>query len=783
MEKKLFFIGIIFPLFFFSCYDFTNIETPETVSISSDAKYQLPAGKISFTLKDKIDVKKLREIIDKNAGTSATDEASSAKASAAAKAIEIYDYNPTQKDDALLQFILNYPIKEISPFTSLNSDLGDFTFERKFDVPDFNQSINSNLSIDNQTVKVPEGIPGSLTEINEGEPLSAWFKITSPDFKTMKLRTGALNISIKKHEGTSPSEDFSLLVQFSLVDKTNHAHVISKSAQVDCANGATIKLNLANADLLPEMEILIDGTLSGGTFAVPPKINTYDLSFSFDELKLSEITGLNMDLGPASHIDISQTFPLSGINSTFKRASIKKGSMAFACVLPDNWSGISCKNSEFVMNGGITIPKENFKNTTSGSDFLRQEAALDGLVITPNDVSPEGSFIEFEVKDAHIIFHEEGDALTLSGACKIDEVEEVILDLSAAGIDINHTDVVDTGLNISTLLGDFLDGNDSSNLINNIKFPEIPAYLYITQPSDNEALKALSLKGKVDALYTANGEEKELNLATIDEEGLPVKNTKTTFAGLADENFMVTSDTLFTRENYSCKIEGMSEVFNAHPESLKFRYAVGLLGDNSEIRLTNDDFQIFKTLGFRISLALVFPLQIIFDDVTDTNSESQGVRDNVITIPNVLELTGNTFDEDMLKREKSSEGEDWLDYTKIIEYIGLVYELDNETPLENMKITFDLQTNQSSEAEAEPVKIIEPKALETSDGEHVLKFTNEEIESICKTYPVMPLVKVELCDADGTSLRSFNRNAHIDFKASLEIQTSGQMVKIWDKNK
>lgn len=779
MEKKLFFIGIIFPLFFFSCYDFTNIETPETVSISSDAKYQLPAGKISFTLKDKIDVKKLREIIDKNAGTSATDEASSAKASAAAKAIEIYDYNPTQKDDALLQFILNYPIKEISPFTSLDSDLGDFTFERKFDVPDFNQIIKDSWNLELDEITLPPITEGLTAAIPAMEKFP-WFNITSPGFKTMKLRSGALTVSISKPE-TPPSEDFSFLVKLTLVDQHNHSNVIAQSPLVNCANGATIKLDLANAYLVPEMEILIEGSLSGGTLGI---VHSYKITPEVGGLEIAEITGLNMTLGDEdSHIDISQTFPLSGINSTFKRASIKKGSMAFACILPDNWSGISCKNSEFVMNGGITIPKENFKNTTSGSDFLRQEAALDGLVITPNDVSPEGSFIEFEVKDAHIIFHEEGDALTLSGACKIDEVEEVILDLSAAGIDINHTDVVDTGLNISTLLGDFLDGNDSSNLINNIKFPEIPAYLYITQPSDNEALKALSLEGKVDALYTANGEEKELNLATIDEEGLPVKNTKTTFAGLADENFMVTSDTLFTRENYSCKIEGMSEVFNAHPESLKFRYAVGLLGDNSEIRLTNDDFQILKTLGFRISLALVFPLQIIFDDVTDTNSESQGVRDNVITIPNVLELTGNTFDEDMLKREKSSEGEDWLDYTKIIEYIGLVYELDNETPLENMKITFDLQTNQSSEAEAEPVKIIEPKALETSDGEHVLKFTNEEIESICKTYPVMPLVKVELCDADGTSLRSFNRNAHIDFKASLEIQTSGQMVKIWDKNK
>lgn len=784
--KKIFRFLPLIPLFsFFSCYDFTNIETPETVSVSSDAKYQLPAGNLSFTLKDKIDVKKLREIIEKNTGELDSD-GNPTKASEAAKAIEIYDYNPTQKEESVIQYIINYPIKELSPFNSFDSDLGDFSFEKDFPIPDFNQSINDKLAIDATKAIFPEGIPGTISEINGGEPRTAWFKITEPDFKTMKLKTGALNVLVKKAKDTNPSEDFSLLVQFSLVDKTNRSHVIAKSPIVDCSKGGAIRMELADADLVPEMEILIDGTASGGTLGV---FNTYDLSFSFDELKLSEITGLNLKVKEEEtgeekyekfHIDISQTFPLSGINSTFKRASIKKGSMAFACVLPDDWSGISCKNSEFVMNGGITIPKENFKNTTSGSDFLRQEAALDGLVITPNDVSPEGSFIEFEVKDAHIIFHEEGDALKLSGGCRIDEVEEVILDLGAAGLDFNHSDTIDTGLNISTLLGDVLDGNDSSNLINNIKFPDIPAYLYITQPTENEALKALSLEGQVYAVYTANGEEKpEIQLAYVD--GLPVKNTQVTFANIADENFMITSDELFKSENYSCKIEKMADVFNAHPDSLKLRYSVGILGDDKIIKLTNDDFQIFKNFGFKISLALVLPLEVIFDDVTDSKSGDN--RDNIITIDNVLELTGNTFEDDMLKREKSSEGEDWLDYTPIIEYIALNYELDNETPLDNLKVTFDLQTSQPAEAETEPEKIIEPKVLDTSDGKHELKFTNEEVEKICKTYPVMPLVKVEICDADGETPKSFTRNAHLDFKAALEIQTSGQMVKIWDKNK
>ena len=424
--------------------------------------------------------------------------------------------------------------------------------------------------------------------------------------------------------------------------------------------------------------------------------------------------------------------------------------------------------------------KENFKNTTSGSDFLRQEAVLDGLEVTPNDISPAGSFIEFEIKDAHIVFHDGEDALKLSGGCRIDEVEEVILDLGAAGLDFNHSDTIDTGLNISTLLGDVLDGTDSSNLINNIKFPDIPAYLYITQPTENEALKALSLEGQVYAVYTANGEEKpEIQLAYV--EGFPVKNTQVTFANIADENFMITSDELFKSENYSCKNEKMADVFNAHPDSLKLRYSVGILGDDKIIKLTNDDFQIFKNFGFKISLALVLPLEVIFDDVTDSKSGDN--RDNIITIDNVLELTGNTFEDDMLKREKSSEGEDWLDYTPIIEYIALNYELDNETPLENLKVTFDLQTSQPAEAETEPEKIIEPKVLDTSDGKHELKFTNEEVEKICKIYPVMPLVKVEICDADGETPKSFTRNAHLDFKAALEIQTSGQMVKIWDKNK
>lgn len=766
MKRIIFSLTLFFSLTFFACYDFTNIETPETFSISSHAKYELPAGELSFNLMDDFNISKFKEILDKN----------SSEQTGGFGSISVYDYNPTMNDDDPLQYIINYKIKDIPISISADSDIGDVSFSTEFPIPDFSENVKNAISFNNQEITISEGMNANLSDFM-ADGAYIFFRITSPDFKTMNLRSGNLKVEIKFKESVkngasdgNPSADFSMPISLSLVSEADQSKVISSSGEVDCAKGGTVLLDLTGADLVPSMLLLINGRTSGGSLG---KLDTYDVSFTTENIELAKITGLNMDLGSDAHVDIDESFDLEGMNKALKRARIKSGSMGFSCVFPDGWEGITCKNSNFSLSGGITLPNDKFTDKTSGSDFLRREADLAGMTILPETLSTTGSFIEVELKDAVIAFSGNGDKVSLAGSLKIDEIDEIVLDLAFADFNLAEPQTISTGLNMSTLLADFFEGEDTK-LIQNIKFSGVGAYFYVTQPTENEILKSISITGNVSATYDGLATPVYLIGSASENATFGVKSSNVRFDTLADENSLITSSVLFdTHENqaenlYSSKINDnvMADIINAHPDGLAFNYSLGISGEKgTEIVLDNDDIKaMLSDSALSISLAIILPIQIILDDVSDGNP-----ADKTIVIDDVLALVGSKFDDDMLQREKSSDGEDWLDYTPIIKSIGMNYEFDNKTPLDNLRLIF-------TEEKAGIVK-----DLSTGSGDHSIDFSRDEIEKICKTYPFTPVITAEISGADGETERFFSRNAHLVFNAQLKIETDGT-IKVWDKN-
>lgn len=777
MKRFVFFANTFFVFFFFGCYDFTNIETPETLSISSDAVYQLPAGELSYTLKDELNVKKLKEILDKNLGSNdtsaSTDKSDMTKTSA--KNIGVYDYNPTQKEDDVFQYIINYPIKEIPLALGTDSDIADFNFSESFDIPDYTKNIKNELTVPPSFFSIIEGVSGSISEIMNSSMMTETVgydrgayipvTITLPEFKTMTMRSGILKVEFKLKAGSSPSPDFHMPVKLALVSKADHSKVLSESATVDCAQGGEVSLSLANVELVPEMQLFLDGRVYGGSL-IPPKVNNYDIILSIKDPSIAKVTGLTMSLGDDARINLDKEIPFSGMNETLKKASLKSGSMSFACILPDGWEGVTCRNSQFSFKGGIEIPNEKFTDKTSGSDFVRKEADLAGFSISQKDIVTDGTYLEVSIDNATIVFNEGGNKVTLEGALKIGEIDEIVLDLNLSGLSLDHKDTVDTGLNLSTLFSDFFDGDkkQGADLIQNIEFPNIEAYLFITQDSDNNVLNSLKAKGSIYAEYLKNTEN-VAHYIVGDEEApvdLVIKHHDITFDSLADEDLMITSDALFNAENqlYTVKANSgfMAEVINDHPDNLKFTYSIGLEGsEGSEITLKNDDIKKFKSAGgLKIFLAVVLPLKIKFVDKTDGNVDGK------IVIDDIFGLTGNTFDDDMLNRKDAKDAEDWLKYTPIIKNVSMYYTID--VPFD---VTMSFGTNSG----------VEPKKLDTSDGAHVIQFTREEIDRLCKQYPLIPSMKAEITAGDVI----FARNSKLSFSAILEVQTGGT-IKVWDKN-
>ena len=222
----------------------------------------------------------------------------------------------------------------------------------------------------------------------------------------------------------------------------------------------------------------------------------------------------------------------------------------------------------------------------------------------------------------------------------------------------------------------------------------------------------------------------------------------------------------------------MAAILNDQPDNLRFKYEIGMRDGENYVELDNDDFKNLTNGGFSISLAIELPLQIIFDDVTDSNSESEGTRDNVVTIDNLLELTGNAFEDDMLKREGASEAEDWMEYSPILDSMALKYSIENPTALNNLTVTFLLETKDDS-GNATALETVEAKKLETADGDYTIEFSREEVEEIFRTYPIIPKIKAEFGDADGKTIKAFERKSVFNLRAILQDGT----IKVWDKNK
>lgn len=779
MKQKWQFFLVLGGLFagfnFFSC----DLETPERISIkTSGTNYEFPLGSGSFFIRDKMSASELRKNFSENL-------------SEGSEEIKVYDYNPTQSDGDVLQYLIKYPIKEVS--LGLSADgTNDMNFSTKIEISNLNENIGKSLTIEEKSYTIIEtGIESVIPE-NKGIP----FNITAPTFSRIKLSAGSFKISVNP-EGTV-SEDFELNASVILCDGSGNEIASSEERNIASGTGnSPLVLDLSGKILQPEMRFKLSGTMRGGTAGT---VHSFKVSMQADSFKIQQVTGLTMtaeEIGdldsnpetPDGCVSFESDFDFSGVNDYLISAEIESGKMNVFSTIPEGWSGITAGIEKInVSQGeGFKVSENEFSDETLSAEestkyLFNKTAVLENQTIKPSNVAGNvkvSGQVSVSFENATLIFDEAtaNPEVEIGGSCKIDRIKSLKVNISALSEASDLTGEVDTGLNFSNLLKDNL--GDASDLIKNIEFSGVEGYVFAIQPGI-EVFNGVNYSNcKLEAIYETDGIPKTSELVNG---RLSLKETKIDLDALADENYMITDSSILSpeNENYSVKTEdsAVCNLLNDMPDSLKIKYELsGFSNATNELELTGDDFEKLTELkSVQIFILLKVPLQFTLKDKFDFPLDSH-VADGYVTVSDVRSLinaingNGDTFDEteDLLKRDSEEDFKDVKKYFDLVDSVSIYYKTTNSTKLE---ISGSIKDDSN---------LIEEKTLsfEPSAEFKKLELTGEEIKNVFDHYPFTPKIPVKI-KADG-KLRQIPRNAEFGMSGYVQIKLSGQ-VEIWNKN-
>ncbi|WP_308690412.1 hypothetical protein [uncultured Treponema sp.] len=786
MKQKWQFFLVLGGLFagfnFFSC----DLETPERISIkTSGTNYEFPLGSGSFLIRDKMSASELRKNFSENL-------------SEGSEEIKVYDYNPTQRDGDVLQYLIKYPIKEVS--LGLSADgTNDMNFSTKIEISNLNENIGQALKIEEKSYTIIEtGIESVIPE-NKGIP----FNITAPTFSRIKLSAGSFKISVNP-EGTV-SEDFELNARVILCDGSGNEIASSEERNIASGTGnSPLVLDLSGKILQPEMRFKLSGTMRGGTAGT---VHSFKVSMQADSFKIQQVTGLTMaaeEIGdldsnpetPDGCVSFESDFDFSGVNDYLISAEIESGKMNVFSTIPEGWSGITAGIEKInVSQGeGFKVSENEFSDETLSAEestkyLFNKTAVLENQTIKPSNVAGNvkvSGQVSVSFENATLVFDEAtaNPEVEIGGSCKIDKIKSLKVNISALSEASDLTGEVDTGLNFSNLLKDNL--GDASDLIKNIKFSGVEGYVFAIQPGIEVFNGVKYSNCKLEAVYETDGISKTSVLVNVNGNGnggLSLKETKIDLDALADENYMITDKSILSPENYSVKTEdsAVCNLLNDMPDSLKIKYELsGFSNATNELELTGEDFEKLTELkSVQIFILLKVPLQFTLKDKFDFPLDSH-VADDYVTVSDVRSLintingNGDTFDEteDLLKRDSEEDFKDVKKYFDLVDSVSIYYKATNSTQLE---ISGSIKDDSN---------LIEEKTLSFEQSEPSAEFkklelTGEEIKNVFDHYPFTPKIPVKIT-ADG-QLRQIPRNAEFGMSGYVQIKLSGQ-VEIWNKN-
>lgn len=438
MKNIKLFVMAVAVLLIVSC----SWKIPESVSVKTNAEYNFTIGTFSEKLSKYLSVDTLTEQM----------ESSSSDVS-----FNVYDYYPESDSQKIAsggtasqKFLVDFSLQEIPINIGSYLDKMDFadrlkrmSFNQTFDVPDLsvssfdepinlqdiNKKIRENADLNFDAITIPHGINGTLSE--EQCP-SQKVTVKAPKFKALEFYSGSLDLSISCNETPVVSTN----LKISLLDGADKE--ITSVSNVDLLTQSKVSLPLAGKTLVPQMNLKVSGTSSGGTSG---NDSTYSISASFsDDSTISRATGLTMSIDPVSinqavKIETEDAFVSCEIGD---KSGTEKSILSITTKLPDGWTGVTATR-EINLSGAITAADADFDKTGESDEYLIKRTLLlngkkyskkeiDGVV--SGDINVGGT-INISLNNADIdLPNGEAPKIMISTSCSITKVTSMTIDLS-----------------------------------------------------------------------------------------------------------------------------------------------------------------------------------------------------------------------------------------------------------------------------------------------------------------------------------------------------------------
>ena len=434
---KLFVLAAAIPVIV-SC----NWKIPESVSVKTDAEYNFTIGTFSEKLSKYLSVDTLTEQM----------ESSSSDVS-----FYVYDYYPESDRQKIAsggtasqKFLVDFSLQEIPIDIGSYLDKMDFadqlkgmSFDQTFDVPDLsvssfeepinlsdiNKKIRENADLNFGAITIPHGINGTLSE--EQCPLQN-VTVNAPEFKALEFYSGSLVLTIICNELPVVSTN----LKISLLDGDDKE--ITSVSNVDLLTQSEIFLPLAGKTLVPQMNLKVSGTSTGGTSG---NNSTYSISARFsDDSTISRATGLTMSIDPVSinqavKIETEDAFVSCEIGD---KSETEKSILSITTKLPDGWTGVKATR-EINLSGAITAADAEFNKTNESGEYLiNRNLALNGKTYSKKEIDGVvsgdinvGGTINISLNEADIVLpNGEAPKIMISTSCSITKVNSMTIDLS-----------------------------------------------------------------------------------------------------------------------------------------------------------------------------------------------------------------------------------------------------------------------------------------------------------------------------------------------------------------
>lgn len=347
-----------------------NFQMPESISVKTDAKFQVPLGTATYDLSKTISPKAMREKIQESLGNAAT----------------VYDYIDPTDSDTLNYFIrfngmsADVDVGKYLDGLNLDDALGDlgqsFSFKagdpinysqkKNIQLPDFAEQLTQTPSISINDWELTEG---TINLPEENMP-KATITGTPSDatYERIFYSAGELKLTFTKTDGTPYTSGYELNLNAKIYENDGTT-LLTQSGLKNIAQNPVISIPLTSSKGIPkDFKILFEGNSKNGSTSI---IHTFSSTAEFVNLTPTKAVGVTANsmgaIGLSDDVlDQSQPVQLSNIPSELKSMTFDNAELKLKIAMPRGWSGVSL---ELPDSNGLAIdgPTDSSLTKTSSN--------------------------------------------------------------------------------------------------------------------------------------------------------------------------------------------------------------------------------------------------------------------------------------------------------------------------------------------------------------------------------------------------------------------------------